>query len=164
MLPPAALSALNLRSASSVDIPAATRVKDPSSFAWGSESNANKYADHLIAVRKGEDDEYNPSLPSSLESSDVALSDCLSESEDLDEDYAPPVKNPRKRRRRSVTPEAEVPVHSDRRSARLAHRPRASQATADGASGAADVDDENDEDAFEPPGGDASDSEDGSGV
>ena len=105
-----------------MDIPAATRVKDPSSFAWGSESNANKYADYLIAVRKGEDNKYNPFLPSSLASSDVALSDCLSESKDVDEEYAPPVKNPRKRRRRSATPEPEVPIYSERRSTRLRHR------------------------------------------
>ena len=81
-----------------MDIPATTRVKDLSSFAWGSESNANKYADHLIAVRKGEDNEYNPFLLSSLESLDVALSNCLLESKDLDKDYALPIKNLRKRR------------------------------------------------------------------
>jgi len=103
-------------------------------------------------------------LPSSLASSDIALSNCLSESEDVDEEYAPPVKNPRKRRRRSATPEPEVPIHSDRRSTRLRHRSQASQSIADDASDVVESDDQSDEDAFEPPGGDASDSEDGSDV
>jgi len=164
MLPPAPLSALNLRSASSVDIPAGTRVKDPSSFAWGSERNANKYADHLIAVRKGEDDEYNPSLPSSAVSSDVALSDCLSGSEDLEEDYAPPVKNPRKRRRRSATPDPEVPARSDRPSARLRSRRQALQPVADGDSGVVEADDEDDDDAFLPDDEDDEDDEDAPAV
>ena len=73
-------------------------------------------------MRKGEDNEYNPSLPSSTVSSDVALSDCLSESKDLEEDYAPPVKNPRKRCRRSATPNPKVPAHSNRPSTRLRSR------------------------------------------
>ena len=115
-------------------------------------------------MRKDEDNKYNPSLPSSLASSDIALSDCLSESEDVDKEYTPPVKNPRKRRRRSATPEPEVPIHSDRRSTRLRHRSQASQSIADDASDVVESDDQSDEDAFEPPGGDASDSEDGSDV
>jgi len=49
-------------------------------------------------MRKGEDDKYNLSLLSSIIFLDIALSNCLLGSKDLEEDYALPIKNPRKRR------------------------------------------------------------------
>ena len=73
-------------------------------------------------MRKGEDDKYNSFLLSSTMSLDVALSNCLLGSENLEEDYAPPVKNLRKRRQRSATPDPKVPTHSNRPSTRLRSR------------------------------------------
>jgi len=70
-------------------------------------------------MRKGEDNKYNPSLLSSTISLDIALSNYLLGSKNLEEDYAPPVKNPRKRRQRSTTPNPKVPTLSNRPSTRL---------------------------------------------
>jgi len=73
-------------------------------------------------MRKSKDDKYNLSLLSSTISLDIALSDYLLGSKDLEEDYALPVKNPRKRRRRSATPDPKVPARSNRPSTRLRSR------------------------------------------
>jgi len=70
-------------------------------------------------MRKGEDNKYNFSLLSSIISLDVALSNCLLGSKNLEEDYALPIKNPRKRRQRSATPDPKVPTYSNRPSTRL---------------------------------------------
>ena len=49
-------------------------------------------------MRKGEDNKYNSSLLSSTISLDIALSNYLLGSKNLEEDYALPIKNLRKRR------------------------------------------------------------------
>ncbi|KAL7772801.1 hypothetical protein CFE70_002764 [Pyrenophora teres f. teres 0-1] len=126
IIPSSSSNAIATRKSSSIVIPSAIPRNDPSSFVWTSEKNANKFADHLIATRKGVEDHYEPSLPSSCSSLDASMSDGLSDDNDLDEDLTEEVRTPKRPRRRAKTPEPELSEeldHTVRRSSRLAGRP-----------------------------------------